>query len=667
MKNQVKKAVKKQKSVWTPAERAAWRLPEKVTVSQWADANRVLPSDTAEPGPYRTSRTPYMREPMNAFCDSEIELIDIMSGAQIGKSSAIQNMVGYAIDQDPGPAMYVVPRDDDIVYASQKVFKPMIESSEALKNHTTGSPRDLQTEFFSFDRMTLYFASAGSPAEMAQKAIKYLFFDEPDKYPPFAGKEANPISLGVKRTTTFWDRKIVKVCTPTTKDGYINSSYVKSNMQEYYIPCPKCGEYQIWKFIQLRVPPKMHDPDEIRKKKDVWYECETCGYKIREEIKEQLVAAGKWVPAGQTIDANGNISGTPKRSKRHSGFHITSLVSPWKDWAEIMAEWFEANTEEEMAKGALLDFNNSVLGKPFEETGKKLKAKEVKKLLGSFSKGTVPGDCLLLVAGADYHKSRARGIVRIDYEVRGFGYGMKNWVIKTGSISSFEKLDEEVLLEPFPWADGTDNETKPWLAVTLMFIDSGYEPDDVYDYCRQRPRLTIPTKGMPGPLLRPIAASELETATEKRLSAHKRARYRGMQLLTIDTYYFKNQVTSWAEARVDENGKVIAGPLTQFYNEIPGYYFTEFTNEHLVKVHSSRGVAKWLWKPVTTGAPTHSLDTAVLCAAAGYYKGIHYLRRPGEKKKQAAVAAVMQQRLSSRRRGPRRPAGDAFLDDMPEL
>lgn len=654
------------KQIWTEAEKAAWRLPGKMTVSEWADANRTLPSDTAEPGSYQTSRTPYMRGPMDAFADPEVEMLDVMSGNQVGKSAAIQNMIGYCIDQDPGPTQYTVPRNEDVVYVSQKVFKPMVQESAALEKHLTDSPRDLQTDFFTFDRMTLYFSAAGSVAELGQKYIKYLFFDEPDSYPIFSGKAANPIALGVKRTITFWDRKIVKVCTPTTKDGYINSSYVKSNMQENYIPCPHCGEYTIWKFIQLKVPPTLHNPDEIREKKDVWYECEICGYKIREDIKEQLVAAGIWLPAGRTIDADGNLHGRPKRSKLHSGFQISSLVSPFPGvtWPKIMANWFAANTEEAIIQGALLDFNNSVLGRPYEETGKKLKAKEVKKLTGGFSKGTVPSECLLLVAGADYHKSRARGIVRIDYEVRGFGYGMKNWVIKTDSVSSFEKLDEEVLLEPFPWADGTDNETKPWPAVMLMFIDSGFEPDDVYDYCRQRTRLTIPTKGMPGPLLKPIAASELETATEKRLSAQKRVKYRGMQLLTVDTYYFKNQVTSWVEQRIDEDGKVIAEPLTRFYDEIPSYYFTEFTNERLVKVHSTRGVSKWQWKPVSTGAPTHSLDTAVLCAAAAYYKGVHYLRRPGEKR---AVSAAMQRRSSGPRRKPRRPAGEGFLDDIPEL
>lgn len=574
-----------------------------------------------------------MRGPMDAFTDPEVEEIDVMSGSQVAKSTAIQNMIGYCIDQDPGPAMYVVPREKDVDYATQKIYKPMINLSPALRRHTTGRPRDLLGDFFTFDRMTLYFAWAGSPAEMAQKAIRYLFFDEPDKYPPFAGKEANPIDLAEKRTRTFWDRKIVKMCTPTTVEGYIYSSYCRSNEQKFYCPCPHCGEYRVWKFGQLKLPKSLRAPDEIIEKADVWYECEVCAAKIYEDQKAGLVDYGLWVPEGRMIDIDGNITGLPLRTKRHSGFQISALVSPFPgvSWPHIMADWFRANTEAGIALGKLLDFHNATLGEPYKETGKKLKASEVRKLTGGYSKATVPEDSILLVAGADYHKSQ-RGMVRIDYEVRAFSYSLKNHVISTGSVSSFEKLDQEILMSPFPWADGADNEKRPWLAVMVLFIDAGYKPDDVYDYCRRHPGLTIPTKGEPGPNLKPLRVSDLESATERRLSRYQRRKYRGMQLLIVDTSYFKDQVTSWVEPVFDDKGKIIAEPLTSFYEEIPSYWFTEFTNEHKVKVRDRRGNTKWVWQPVTTGAPTHSLDTAVLAAAAGFRKKVHYKKDPNAKK-----------------------------------
>ena len=47
-----------------------WVLPEKITVSVWADRHRRLDVKTsAEPGQWSTSRTPYLRGIMDAFTD----------------------------------------------------------------------------------------------------------------------------------------------------------------------------------------------------------------------------------------------------------------------------------------------------------------------------------------------------------------------------------------------------------------------------------------------------------------------------------------------------------------------------------------------------------------------------------------------------------------------
>lgn len=635
------------KTVWTKKEKDIWRIPEKLSVSECADKIRILPPDCAEPGPYRTARTPYMRKPMDAFGNPIVEELDLMFARQMGKSTAEQNMIATAVEQDPADAQYVVPRERDVDYTKEKVFKPMIELSEALLRHIS-SPRDLQGDYFSFDRMTLYFGWAGSTAELKQKHIKYLFFDEPTAYPAFSGRESNPIDIAIKTTTTFWDRKIVRVSTPVSPLDYIDGPYQESNKEKYYIPCPHCGEYSIWTWIQFKKPEKLKDPDEIIREGVgcVWYECPHCTRRIEEIQKEILVAAGEWLPEGQTIDADGNIHGRPLRSKRHSGFNAAGWISPFEgmSWPRIMAKWLKANTEEGIAQGALIDFKNSIEAVPFEEIGKKLKTSELKKLTGGFSKGTVPDWVVLLVASADYHKSRTRGIVRIDYTIKGYGYGLKNCTIKSGHASSFDKLDEEVLLSPFPWSDGTPNEQKPWLAVMIMFIDSGYqktredEPDEVYEYCRQRPGLTIPTKGVPGPLLKPLTISDLESATERRLTQKQRRRYRGMQLIIVDTHYFKNQVQSWAEPQRNEKGEIVKAPLLTFYSEIPYYYLTEFSNEHKIKKRDRNNNIKWIWEPVSKGAPTHSLDLEVLAAAAGYYKGVHYLKAPGEKKAAPAAA-----------------------------
>ena len=643
-------------AIWTPAEREAWRPKKEMTVSQWADKYRVLDERTcAEPGPWRTDRAPYLRGFMDAFSDPDVEEITGLFCSQSGKTEGLLNMIGWAIDQDPGPAMYTMPRNEDKDNFSEDRLVPMVVGSPAVSRHWSGQKHDTTKQRFYFDRMTLYYTGANSSAGFQSKPLRYVFCDEIEEYREFTTNTFNPIADARKRLTTFEGfSKFVKVSTPGLMNGYANFEFQLSNSQEYYMPCPRCGEWTIWKFAQLKVPKKLRDPDEIRKEQGVvWYECEFCKRRIEEPQKEELVAAGLWLPEGQRIDVDGNIKDPPKKSKWRSGFRLSALASPWVPWTRIMADWFEANTEQGVAIGLLKTFKNKTLAQPWEETGRAVKANELEKRRGDFSRGTVPDDCLVLVAGGDYHEDQF-GNIRIDYEVRGFGYALRNWVISSGSADSWEELEDEVLFSPFHWSnpDGP-NKDKPELAVIQLFIDSGYKPEEIYGFCLKYPGIAMPTKGASHAQRTPLVLSNLEKASQGRAK-----RYRGMQLMNIDTEFFKNQVTSWAEKPLGQPGS------TEYCAELPDIYFTQFCNEQKVKTRDKFGREHWVWKPVKTGAPTHFLDTAVNAAAAAFYRRIQYMRRPGEQR--TAAAAAQRTKPPQRTRPQKRPHA-GFLNDLPKL
>ena len=292
------------KTVWTPIEKAAWRLPKTVTVSDWSDANRVIAgNDVSEPGPWRTSRAPYLRGPMDAFSDPAVRIIDIMGPAQCGKSEVITNMEGWSIDTQPGPILHVIARDEDCSYVSNERLLPSFKASAAIARHISDKPWDMKKgSQFSFDLCSLYFTGAQSIAGLASKSIKYLFLDERDKMPTSIGNEGSPADFAMARTQTFWDSKIVSVCTPTVPEGAINRSYKRSNMCVYPVPCPRCGEYIRLNFEQLKVEPAdLRDPDAIRESKGVYYQCQICGGRIEEHEKTQAAEAGTWLAAGLEI------------------------------------------------------------------------------------------------------------------------------------------------------------------------------------------------------------------------------------------------------------------------------------------------------------------------------------------------------------------------------
>lgn len=82
---------------------ANYMPPADLTVSEWAEQNRVLSREnSAEAGPWRNARTPYLVDIMDAFTDPKIDKLTLVASSQVGKSEMELNIIGYIIDQDPG-------------------------------------------------------------------------------------------------------------------------------------------------------------------------------------------------------------------------------------------------------------------------------------------------------------------------------------------------------------------------------------------------------------------------------------------------------------------------------------------------------------------------------------------------------------------------------------
>ena len=115
---------------------AALRPSDDLTVSEWADKYRVLGAKSnAEPGKWRTARTPYLRGIMDAWSDRDVERITFVKPTQVGGTETILNAMGRAIDQDPAPLMVVYPTIDLAETTSDNRIRPMIELCEPLKEN----------------------------------------------------------------------------------------------------------------------------------------------------------------------------------------------------------------------------------------------------------------------------------------------------------------------------------------------------------------------------------------------------------------------------------------------------------------------------------------------------------------------------------------------------
>ena len=481
---------------------AMFRPPATQTVSEWADQNRVLVSESsAEPGAWRTDRAPYQREIMDAFTQPGVWQIVIMASAQVGKSEIELNMMGCAIDNDPGPMLYIQPTDKVAEDYSKRRIQPMFNACPTLRDKVfKARSRDAANTITmkTFPGGSLAIIGANSPADLSSKPVRYVFMDETDRFPPSAGTEGDPQELAERRTETFrHNRKIVKTSTPTIKGkSKIEKDYMNGTQEEWHTECPHCHKYSYIRFSDIHFEKEdftnaSGDPDYHVK--SVSWRCPVCKREIGEHECKRLPA--KWVSKNPQAIDNGVRS-----------FRLNAFMSPWSDWKEIVWKFLKAHKDPDLLK----TFYNTILGETWEiHTNKGLDEALYKRR--EHYDAEVPSGVLLLTMGVDTQDNR------LEYEVVGWDRNGQSWGISRGVIPGradapgvWEEVDA-LLDREWRLANGMK------MRILATFIDSGgHFTTPIYKECAKRASRRIwPIKGEKGegkPECRPMKRAKGEGA-----------------------------------------------------------------------------------------------------------------------------------------------------------
>jgi len=437
-----------------------------LTVSQWADMYRMLSNKaSAEPGPWRTDRTPYLREIMDCMsANSPVQKVVFMAGAQLGKTEGINNVVGYMIAHAPGPALFVQPTIEMAKRLSKQRLDALIHETPCLAEKIgPARSRDSGNTMFSkeFPGGILLLTGANSATGLRSAPCRWVLLDEVDAFPADVDGEGDPCALAERRASTFSRRKIILTSTPTVKDtSRIETEYLASDQRRYFVPCPHCDHMQWlqWKNI------KWLDGDP----KTAAYVCESCGCHIPEHYKSEMLRKGEWRSTATSQDS------------RTVGFHLSSLYSPlgWKSWEEIVTEFLRAKNDAPLLK----TFVNTILGECWEEeTGAKLGADSLSERAEFYPAGEVPTGASILCAGVDVQDNR------VEIGLYAYGKDEECWLISHTAIYGdpagqklWEQVDD-VVLRDYPHADGGR------LKVAAIGVDSGgHYTSEVYAYARSR-------------------------------------------------------------------------------------------------------------------------------------------------------------------------------------
>lgn len=442
------------------------RPPEDLTVDEWADKYRKLDGGlTAEAGQWRTDRTPYMREPMRAFTDPQIEEIVVVSPSQVGKSELELNCINYIIDQDPGTILYVHPTKEDAREFSRLRLEPDLKSTPRLQERVKdvkqlGRTASSTILMKSFPGGLISMVGSNSASGLSSKPVRYLIGDELDRWAASAGRDGDPWELAKKRQTTFYNRKRVAVSTPTIKGAsQIEFLFYRGTMERWNTECPFCHEFSEIKFSDIEFTPHRQEIGS-RVAWDVsvkGWKCPECG-KLIDEITAKRQPA-KW------------IADNPRAAEtnRTRSFWLNGFVSPWSSWAAICKQFCESKDDPER----LQVFKNTTLGELWEIRNKNAKEEDMIARAEEYpANAELPGEPgmsgpLVLTCGVDCQHTY------MQYEIVGWTRYGESWGIKTGYLQgspandeTWEQLDS-IITRAYRFKDGKG------LKVALTFVDSG--------------------------------------------------------------------------------------------------------------------------------------------------------------------------------------------------
>ena len=385
----------KNKNIIADLIKIAFNPPPKLKLSEFAEEFfRLSPEASAEPGKYFISRAEYQREMLDAVCDPRFQEIVFMTGSQIGKTSIQLIILLYFMKMDPSPILFINPTLDMSKSFSKDRLTPALRDSVGFQNlvaenKSKESGNTILSKQFQGGNVNL--VGSNSAAGLASRPIRIVLADEIDRFAIDNG-EGNPLQLGIRRTSNFWNRKIIMASTPTEEaTSEINARYQASNQSQYHLNCVHCNENFVPKWDLVK-----WDKDATtgeHKPETALLHCPYCGSGHTDAQRNIAVRKGKWVQR------------FPDRNI--AGFHLSALHSPWAVLEQLVVDWLRAQSD----KANLKVFVNTVLGECYKDATQSLDDLNLIDRVTPISLDNIPADVSIISAGVDSQTDRFEAAV----------------------------------------------------------------------------------------------------------------------------------------------------------------------------------------------------------------------------------------------------------------
>lgn len=475
----------------------------RMTVPDWADTYRFLSKSVGSVGgPWQTSRVEVARGPMMAVTEIGVRTITAKTCTQLMKTSLLENVIGFFSHQDPAPMLLTQPKEHTAKVFSKERLSPMAKATPVLRSILSGTNATDTLTYREFPGGFIALEGAGSPTNLAMRAIRITMADEIDKYEPT--KEGDPLLLLEERTATFVTNSLhLRCCSPTRAEtSRITKSYEESDQRRAYVACPHCDHEQVLDFFKHVNWAKSEDGQHHPYTAAIY--CEDCGAEWSEAQRLKIMTTKdsikwrqtrkfvcceekqdpakdrhwQWDEVNHVGRALCKVCNRQAVPNTHAGFTASKLYSPFITMAELAEKWILSKDDAESKQ----TFYNTQLGLEYhQETVKSLEQNVLSQRAEVYA-ADVPRGGLILTMGVDVQSSG-----RLEGEVVAWGRGEESWSIDTpvflgdpAQPEVWKELDA-YLHKRFKLEGGGE------LVIKACCIDSGgHNTEDVYKFARPR-------------------------------------------------------------------------------------------------------------------------------------------------------------------------------------
>jgi phage terminase large subunit GpA-like protein len=602
----------------------------KLAPSIWTARNGYLDDQVeAAGGRYDFAHHPWFVQPIDYLDDNDVRFVNLMMSPQLGKTILLLMSILCCADQNPCPAMAVLPEKTAAIEFRDRVYGNALVSPRT--RHLPPAESKWNTRHLDLGGMRVYLAWSGAKQALRGRRCKRVWLSEIDVYEP-ASAAGDPLRSAEQRVKAFYNWQIWKESSPVADPSRIAEAFYASRQHYWHCPCPDCGHWQEMRFFPhheghafagkggilgwrdesgARLP-----ADEARK--NAYYLCEQ-GCKIAQQDKNAMFLAGKWVAEGQQIEGlgrKGKLRGEPKRSKRAMGHHLWAIANETVSIGDLAAEYVTARESDTVA-----DFWQNTLAKPYSRQAARPKWEVLgANNAGDHARGTVPAWAWFLTAGFDVQMDRVYFVVRAWGDHR--TSALVDWrMFERTSHDGNELIKSDLshipdlLLNSYPIADGKANpQGYQHLQILLAGIDCGHRPLDVH-------RLVQKVRQSPGNQERFIAVrgdAKVDRALRWRYSEVSENQSTGAVYEEVHQAYhlavdvFKEELAQRQGGNPrDRGGWWVTADTLRLGQE----YLRQVVNEAPILEKKPSGRTEYVWRPISRSTGVDYWDCEVYAAA----------------------------------------------------